>query len=388
MAVQPLTLLAKIKPGHEEVLRAVLGEVAASPDGNPYIRLSASKHTHLANWVIIKDPDNGPRLFFSSNYDGDLPSYVNELLRVGPDLDGIFNHCEDYPGRDDLLQFVNKHSYKAQTYFAGFPEETVKSIQIKRAIRRQLQVLLDLPDFAAFIDRGGLQKIQDLLQELGLGDGNGHPSHGFLAAIRGWLHNSFFGLILRVAHFFGGLTVNKHYVSVASNLGQVVQENISDTDSVQDQMTNLIDIRRSRLWLLRVALALMNFLGRYAFPPGDLAGVKTIHFARWVIIDNGKRLLFQSKFDGSWENYMGDFVDKVAWGLDGVWSNTVGYPEAGMNDFDAFKRFIRDRQFEHLVVYAAFPYETNLNLGKDRQISVLLAESLGRPAFQRLWQLL
>ena len=44
------------------------------------------------------------------------------------------------------------------------------------------------------------------------------------------------------------------------------------------------------------------------------------------MIDNGRRLLFLSNFDGSWENYLDDFIDKASIGLTGVWSNTLKFP--------------------------------------------------------------
>ena len=54
--------------------------------------------------------------------------------------------------------------------------------------------------------------------------------------------------------------------------------------------------------------------------------MKTIHFARWVFIDGKRRMFFASNYDGSLESYMDDFIDKVAWGLNLVFSNGVGYP--------------------------------------------------------------
>jgi hypothetical protein len=43
----------------------------------------------------------------------------------------------------------------------------------------------------------------------------------------------------------------------------------------------------------------------------DLSG-SNHHFARWVFIDQKRRAFFASNHDGSLENYMDDFVDKIA----------------------------------------------------------------------------
>ena len=77
---------------------------------------------------------------------------------------------------------------------------------------------------------------------------------------------------------------------------------------------------------LTLSLFGLDFTTRHVFNHGDLAGVKTIHFARWVFLDDKRRVFFASNYDGSLESYMDDFIDKVAWGLNLVFSNGVGYP--------------------------------------------------------------
>src|SRR5262249_9218046 len=69
-----------------------------------------------------------------------------------------------------------------------------------------------------------------------------------------------------------------------------------------------------------------DFSTRQIYTRGRLARVGTIHFARWVFMDNHRRLLFASNYDGSLDSYMDDFINKVAYGLNLVFSNGVGYP--------------------------------------------------------------
>ncbi len=84
---------------------------------------------------------------------------------------------------------------------------------------------------------------------------------------------------------------------------------------------------RFRLLTLRAVLFGLNFTTRHIFNRGNLSGVKTIHFARWVFLDGKRRMFFASNYDGSMESYMDDFIDKVAWGLNLVFTNGVGYPK-------------------------------------------------------------
>ena len=104
-----------------------------------------------------------------------------------------------------------------------------------------------------------------------------------------------------------------------------------------------------------------DYAVRHIFNRADLAGVKTIHFARWVFLDGRRRVVFASSYDGSVESYMDDFIDKVWWGLNAVFSNGVGYPRTrwllfgGARDERAFKRVLRRRQEPVQVWYSAYP---------------------------------
>ena len=114
------------------------------------------------------------------------------------------------------------------------------------------------------------------------------------------------------------------------------------------------------------------------FRRADLTGVKTIHFARWVFQDDYRRLLFCSNYDGSLESYMDDFIDKVAWGLNAVFSNGVGYPRTRWLVLDGakreleFKDFLRRRQLPTQVWYQAYPQLTALNIENNARIRAAL----------------
>jgi len=136
----------------------------------------------------------------------------------------------------------------------------------------------------------------------------------------------------------------------------------------QNQMTHVVPVKpgRFRHVTLKVVLAAVDLLARYKWNRGDLGGIPTIHFARWMLIEGGERLVF-SNFDGSWENYLGDFVDRASAGLTGVWSNTVDFPPArnligeGSKQAEAFKNWTRKYQVETQVWYSAYPDVTVVN---------------------------
>ena len=60
---------------------------------------------------------------------------------------------------------------------------------------------------------------------------------------------------------------------------------------VQNPFTavGLVKPGRFRRWTLGVVLFAISYATRHVFNRGDLAGVKTIHFARWVFLDGKRR---------------------------------------------------------------------------------------------------
>jgi hypothetical protein len=85
-------------------------------------------------------------------------------------------------------------------------------------------------------------------------------------------------------------------------------------------------------------------------------------------------LLFASNYDGSLDSYMDDFINKVAFGLNLVFSNGIGYPRTrflvldGASDEQAFKNYIRRHQFPTEVWYKAYPDLSAADLARNRRI--------------------
>ena len=129
-----------------------------------------------------------------------------------------------------------------------------------------------------------------------------------------------------------------------------------------------------RLLTLSAVLIGLNFTTRHIFNRGSLSGVKTIHFARWVFLDGKRRMFFASNYDGSMESYMDDFIDKVAWGLNLVFSNGIGYPKTrwlvfgGARDELAFKDYLRVHQVPTRVWHSAYGDLTALNIKQNERI--------------------
>jgi hypothetical protein len=129
-------------------------------------------------------------------------------------------------------------------------------------------------------------------------------------------------------------------------------------------------------------LWLTNYGTRHIYNHGSLTGVTTIHFARWIYLDDKRRMIFASSYDGSLESYMDDFIDKVAWGLNAVFSNGVGYPRTdwlvigGAQNEQAFKDYLRQRQVLAPLWYAAYDRLTAVNAQTNARIRAGLYGSM------------
>jgi uncharacterized membrane protein YphA (DoxX/SURF4 family) len=400
--MRPLTVLAKIKPGQEEPLRQLLVAINSDIAGNPYIRFGEDECTHFARWFIFTTPEVGPRLAFVATYNGDLAAYVANLVRVSPGLDEIWGKCEEYAGKASFLDFVRSHAVPSPYWFTAYPYETVPTIRNKIAIRQEIEAYFDSDTVANWLRCPGpesslgsplgpflarlaqtatpatvLQRLDNWLTALG-------------PRVAAYLRSVLVPVALRLTRVYAEYQEPKEfprlldiYTDTAQRRqylahAQALEENKSSYE--QNQLTVLAPIRPDRLFRLRLALFLGGYLAGYGYPPGELTGVFTIHFLHWVIFDEGKYGFVLSNYDGSWENYLGDFADKLNFGLDALFNNCKNYPPGGLSRVEAWSQWIRTAQLVVPLYYSAYPTETALHLTRDRAISQAFGNAYARNA--------
>jgi hypothetical protein len=129
-----------------------------------------------------------------------------------------------------------------------------------------------------------------------------------------------------------------------------------------------------RLSTAMVALWLVDYFARHVFTRGQLARIRTIHFARWVFLDNKQRVVFCSDYDGSVKSYMDDFINKVWFGLNLSFSCGIGYPRTnwllfdGCKDERQYEEFLRRHTLPTQVWYKAYPGLTAVDLERNGRI--------------------
>jgi hypothetical protein len=162
---------------------------------------------------------------------------------------------------------------------------------------------------------------------------------------------------------------------------------------VTNQFTVLGSVKPSlfRSVSLTIILWLIDYGARHIYNRGRLGRIQTIHFARWAFLDGKKRVLFASNYDGSLEAYMDDFINKVGWGLNLVFSNGVGYPRAhwlvrdGSKSEQQFKYTLRRHQLPTQVWYKAYPGLTAFDIARNTRIRKGIERRSMTDAEVRIW---
>ncbi len=409
-----LTVIAKIDPDRADGLVELLDRIGQDIRGvrdNDVIRLSDITSLHFGRWVVIPNVSTGEPdyLLFTTNYDGTIRAHINEFIdKTGPAMDQIWGACEGYPQnrttnpdkyRRDFFQFIHANSVPYHAFYIGIHKDRVSDVTKYKAAREGLQEFIDDPDVEGVIST----RLRSLLDKLpGEEIDPPHPLASTLALLN---------IIRRVLFFVGDLIINLFNIAVLAPIRRLTKNpTLNDTredrvlnldltnesiepgvEEIEDQVTqNQITVISSikpgywNLLKLRIVLYFIGAFARHFENRGSLGGIATIHFARWCIIDNGRYLLFESNYDGSWESYIGDFSDKVAWGLDLIWVSHPDYPKGGAADIQPFKDIIRRNQVRTQVFYSAYPDLTIFNRINDREIARTLRRDRVEKLLRRL----
>ena len=148
-----------------------------------------------------------------------------------------------------------------------------------------------------------------------------------------------------------------------SNLQEIMtRENNVVAQNHMISVVRLIPEQFRRRFTLPLALnIILEGLKNQSYRPGFLGSIGTVHYARWVHLPKTNNYVFYSNYDGSFENYLEDFITKASFGLTGAWSHSVGFPETnllfmkGSQDGDRFKRYARGSMIPTPFWFSAYP---------------------------------
>jgi len=105
--------------------------------------------------------------------------------------------------------------------------------------------------------------------------------------------------------------------------------------------------------------------------------IGTLHEARFVMLDGGKRLMFASSFDGGWDKYIDDFAaTAIGLNFDETFCHTEGYP--GVRSPDV-KDWFMARAIEAGNFVAAYPEPTVKQVLRALAVDQAFQQALDNP---------
>jgi hypothetical protein len=374
----------------------------ADPD-NEIIPFGRLPDLHFARIVVLDDQTlddittayglprrNYPLyLAFLADFDGDVDQFRNQMVSIArKGLEQIFSFCTDFKPGTDIVSWMKRHEHRPATMYNNWVGRTMQQIREENALRQAVQTLVF--SSGTKFQTISAEEIRRTVRDFVHKNVKLTPIGTMPLA---WRIKKLVNLIFvpLLILFITPLIIlylpifvfqlrrrEKSDMEIAPRpspdwVNKLAR--IEDYD-VSNQFTAMGSLKPGlfRRWLLVYLLWLIQYTTRHIYTRGHLARVPSIHFARWVWIDNKRRLVFCSNYDSSLETYMDDFINKVAFGLNIVFSNGIGYPTTnwlafqGAKDEQKFKYYIRRHELPTEVWYDGHSGLTNFDLKRNALI--------------------
>jgi hypothetical protein len=403
-------VLAPIDRTREAELRALLAGMNVAPGHadptNNYVPFGKFDDLHVARFVILDDktvddiaiygvqPSDFPLyLAFLGDIDTSPEAFLTQLANeCSAGLRAIFGCCVGFDAQDsrELLRWMKRQSVVPAANYVNWRGRTVRKAKEEAALSDSIQRYLAQTGAAVCAQparavHSSLR--QYVLDEIAAGrlTLTPDPPTPLVWRAENFLHLVGVPLLALLASplliplgALGLWQVRRLEKSDAELCHAVDQTYTNGLAEIEDHdVTNQFTAMGSlKPGLVRRGMAIavffaIDYAARHLYTRGGLARVRTIHFARWVFLDDRKRVVFMSNYDGSLESYMDDFINKVGFGLNVAFSAGVGYPTTnwlvldGCSDERKFKEYLRRHQLPTQVWYKAQPGLTAVDLERN-----------------------
>jgi hypothetical protein len=413
---------APIGPTQQAALSALLESMNSGPGrvdpSNTLLPFGRYDRLHVARFVILRDETLGDLIAYGTSFPnapvwlvflGDCDGSADDMLRqfaatAERGLRRIFAHCDEPPGAD-LLDWMRQHFVQPAAQYVNWVGRTVQQIREEAALHDFLRDCLTR-DATLLTQPAVFVRDKLAADALRVGPALSPPAPtppAWQRERRLWLLTTTLATIVLLPFLLVLSPLLLWQLRIRERTDPVITPrpaaaHLAATSRLEDyDVTNPFTAFGSvkpglfRLCTLRLVFRALEFSTRFIYTRGRLARVGTIHFARWVFLDNRRRLLFASNYDGSLDSYMDDFINKVAFGLNLVFSNGIGWPRTsfllfgGASYEQEFKNFLHRHEVQTQVWYKAYPDLTASNLATNTQIREGLQRERMTEAEARRW---
>ena len=412
-----VTIRADVSADQVGPLRTWLAKSAQGGAADGRFGFARMGGLHFAKLFLLEeaaDPD-GPAipasLVLMTEVDAPLRPHLTDLVDVGADgIDQAFGFCAGYPGpgsrRRARRAWLRRHLVRASAVYVNTVGRGLPQIRQEAHLRDTLEDYLDQHDW-------GGRDPEDIRRELqawvaGRDDlawamkPPARPSLRF--RVREAVHAVGVPLVL-LPLLPAILVLLPPWVLLLRRserreqpvTGQPSLAHLDELASYEDHVTQnpfaVVGFIRPgllRRLSLQAVMFATDYVVRHITTHADLAGIKTIHFARWVPLDGWRRMTFASNYDGAVEAYNDDFIDEVWWGMNATFGNGAAYPPTrwvfwgGATYEQQFKNTLRIQQVPVPVWYTAYPRLSAVNIENNAQIRAGLRGELS-PADAGQW---
>ena len=373
---------------------------------NALLPFAQFERLHFARLLVIDDqtlddvalyglPRRAEPIYLAllGDVDGDVPSFLRELAEHAANgLQTIFSFCSGFSPGGDLLAWMRAHNVAARTNYANWVGRTARQVREEAALADAIQAYLhgtppteERPPIEVHADVRAFVATEQRAGRLALTPTAPTPPAWWFQNALNLVGVPLLLLVLAIPLLIVALLVlvrirflERSDPELCPRVGadRIAVLSVLEDHDVMNPFSAIGSLKPGlvRLGTAAFVLWLVDYTTRHIYNRGRLARVHTIHFARWVLLDQGRRLLFCSNYDGSLDSYMDDFINKVAFGLNLVFSNGIGYPATqwlaagGAKDEQKFKNFLRRHQLPTDVWYNANPGLTAVDLVRNGRI--------------------
>ncbi len=380
MTVQnAVSLQIPIIPSQVDAITTLLNTGGNPSKEGSFFAFEKIPSVHFARWIIApKNEKFSASLIYAANIDGDETQHLKDLVStLSYGLDLIFAHCENYPAealRDatSRLAYLKQHVIKTPGFYVGAPNRTVQQVHKEAELHNAVRDYVRDNGKAWSSRKEAYTAIKTFLAKDSKWD---WAREQYQLPKKNYLKILVLALVLLaispllivfiiLIHFFYELQAKPFGITQ----NQIPLERLAELKSKEDiiYQNQLSQVFETKGGLRKLGLKLILWATSYAarswFVEGQLMGTPTIHFARWVLIDGGDRFVFFSNFDGSFDEYLGDFVDNNGWGLNAIYGAAKGYPRTffmfggGSYKVLEFMGWGRKTQVPTPIWYSAYPW--------------------------------
>jgi hypothetical protein len=141
------TIIAKIKPGREEAIRAYGKTIENAVAGSPFVL--AALRLHYLRWVLF-NIGSDTYFMYQGIFDTDFDKYTEDAISLFKQtgVDTVFENLEGFPtdwktNAPAFVKFVREHQCPSFLEYGEYPFVTAEEIKKALKVKASLSTMLD-----------------------------------------------------------------------------------------------------------------------------------------------------------------------------------------------------------------------------------------------------